>query len=247
MSQLIAISSQDERVVKSSGSNNDVYLDFNFYSNQDLTGFYIAIESFNMPNLVYPVNANNCNVGFYENNGSTLRSCALSQRTYTGDELASELQSKMNASGAANTYTVSYDINTSRLNIETTIPDTFKFIWPARAAYKVLGLASTDDAFQSAKATTQIRLDGTQYIDIVSNIGNSMSTDGRNTILARIPMKAGFNEVLYWQNKNLDSTKFYITSDNFNSMNIRICDDTGNLYPISITSDWSMTLRLSAE
>jgi hypothetical protein len=247
MSQTIIVDSSHNLSVRKS-SASDISCNFTSFANTDVAGYNVALESFLMPNLVYPINKNNKFIYFYENlNTGVLKTATLTEGTYTSTTLATEIQTRMNAI-AANVYTVTFNSVSSKLTISTTLPNTIAFSWSAATnnAAKVMGFPTTDSTFQSVKVSSYpVRLDGSLYIDIITNFrANVISSDGRSSIMARIPLSVSYGSILFWENPSLRDTAFYAYSDDFNSLNVRLVDDTGNLLPIPDNCEFSMTFKI---
>ena len=185
----------------------------------------IALVSASFANAVYPVNANNNVIVFQEDNTAVSFTATLTPGIYTGSSLATELKTAMDASvGSANTYTITYASATLKLTI-TTSGTNLKFI--SGSGLRVIGFEALG-FIVAPVGSFPVRLDGTQYLDLVSSIKcENISSNGRN-ILARIPISTSVGSLISWQAPIDLAIAFDPKS--ISSIDIRLSDDQGNLW-----------------
>lgn len=217
------------------GFNLTQYSEGNFFSK-------IALKSVTLPNLVYPVNSNNNTIVFEEDGVGTDFTCTITAGSYTASELATEIKTVMDASAGANTYTVTYDSNTYKFTF-TTSGTSLRFTSDTTAD-KVMGLDTSVTTFAaSITSSYPVRLDGSQYLDIICSLPSSNITSSSKPIFQRIPLTASYGEVLFWESQ----TPMYIPfrSNNIISLDIRLIDDAGNAFTMPTNSSIQYTFMLS--
>lgn len=145
---------------------NAVSYDFDVYA--------LSLLEVSAPNIepIFMVGVNDT-FKFNENlNTVNVFTATLTEGFYTGTTLATELQTRMNASGAANTYTVSYNTGTFKLTITTTIPNTFRILGTSSGSTCLpeLGFSSSTTTFTTAKTSDfVVNLVGSRYLDVRIN------------------------------------------------------------------------------
>jgi hypothetical protein len=183
----------------------------------------ISLIGASFANAVYPVNSNNNSIVFQEDNTAVNIAATLTPGIYTGSSLATELKAALEANGA-NTYTITYSSATLKLSIATSGTN-IKFV--SGSALRVIGFEAL--GFISAPTGSfPVRLDGSQYIDLISSIDSAnISTSGRN-ILARIPIGVSVGSLVVYENPLDVGISF--DPKNISSIDIRLSDDQGNLW-----------------
>lgn len=78
------------------------------------------------------------------NEGSGTVSVQLTAGKYTAEDLATELQTQMNASSLTGTYTVTYDHESQKFTIATTVSAAIEFSSGSKQCNDVLGFNATD-------------------------------------------------------------------------------------------------------
>jgi hypothetical protein len=215
------------------GFNLSNYSESNFFSK-------IALKSVTLPNLVYPVNSNNNSVVFEEDGSATDFTATLTPGAYSASELATEVKTRMDAAGA-NTYTVTYDTNTYKYVI-TTSGTSLRFTSDTTAS-KVIGVDTSVTTFAaSVTSAYPLRLDGSQYLDLIVSLPSSNITSDNKPIFQRIPLTASFGEVLFWQAYTLIPIPF--RAQNVISLDIRLLDDAGNSFEMPANSSIQYTFML---
>ena len=178
-------------------------------------------------NAVYPVNSNNNVIVFQEDSVAVSFTATLTAGIYTGSSLATELKTALDASvGSANTYTVTFSSATLKLSISTSGTN-MKFI--SGSGLRIIGFEALG-FIVAPVASFPVRLDGTQFVDLVSSIDSSnISTSGRN-ILARIPISVSAGSLVVYENPLDVGISF--EPKNISSIEIRLSDDMGNLWSL---------------
>lgn len=170
--------------------------DMNFNLNAVLSDNYdvyeLSLLEVSAPNIEPTFQTGyNTNLVFRENGGVVDFVATITQGTYNGTDLATEIQTRMNSVvGIANSYTCSYNQSTFKLSISANIPNTFA-IRSNSTCLAELGFASTGS---TAFATTQtsnyiVNLVGSRYMDVIINHPtNSIATgaQSRSNLLARV-------------------------------------------------------------
>jgi hypothetical protein len=127
----VEVNSQDRSRTKSFSSNN-----FRWNFRRPLKDV-VAIElvSGSIPADLYNVTPDWNNFMFAEGTGAKIK-VTLTPGQYTAAEVATELQTQLNAiSGATNTYTVTYSATTKRLTITGSTTTTFTFFFQTGLPY----------------------------------------------------------------------------------------------------------------
>lgn len=237
----IYLDSKDS-IDKTNPAQSRFLLNFQNYSNHK---GYISLEQFTVPITQSPVNSNNNVLELQENNGASTVLVTLSEKSYTGAEIATELKTKLDAaSGAGNTFTVTYANSTKKLLITA---DTTNFNFGANStALKVIGFTSSTSYTSSRTSENVVRLDGSVYYDIVSSLSSrNISSNGRTNILARVPIFAGFGSVQSYQHSNESAIQIF--NQDVDVINLTIYDDEGNIVQLPENSDVSYVFRLKFE
>ena len=223
---------------------SDLIFNLNFNVANDMSGYAMAIQSISIPNMVYPINSNNNKIYWKEDGGAVITS-TLTENNYSGMEMATELQTQLNAdTGIARVYTVTYDSQSKKLNINTGIlPNTIEFVDGNNNAYAELGFNSSAGSANQYTGAYPVYLSGTQYIDIQADITtNNYSSNGKTNILERIPLTANFGSIITYQNASDDYID--LNEDSINTLEIRVLDDKGNLWQLPQNAQISIVCKL---
>ena len=208
---------------------------------------HIQLEDCSFVNGVYPINANNNTLVYEENAGGSTTTSTLTPQNYTGTQFATEIQTQMNADTQESTvYTVSYNSQTKKLTI-TTDGNDFQILSTSTCLDEI-GIARTgmSSAVTSKVADYVVRLDGTQYVDIVSSLSvKNVNTSGRSNILARVYITVPFGSVQVYENQSTDRMPFF--SDELTTLELRLVDDKGNLWelPQNTMANYSLKMDFS--
>ena len=205
--------------------------------------YSISIEQAIIPNLEYPINSKNNTIVFREaSDDATTYTATLTKGNYTGTTLAAEIATQMTAvTGNGYTYTASFDTSTLKLDISAGLPDVFKIV----EANDTLGY-NVGTSFVSSKiGDLPVRLDGTQYIDIVSNLQTlNLTSSGRTNVLARIQNVVNYGGILFYQNQN-DADSTQISNGALDRFELQLRDDRGRLLELPANSHFSLAFRLT--
>ena len=168
--------------------------DLNFNIGNILSDNYdvykIALLEMSMPNIEPCFQTNyNTSLIFRENGGAVDFTAVITQGTYNGTDLATEIAARMNSVvGIANTYSCAYNQSTLKLTITCNIPNTFS-IRSNSTCLQELGFPTANTGFSVSQTSSYVvNLIGSRYVDILINHPtNSLSTGAiqRNNILAR--------------------------------------------------------------
>lgn len=231
---------------KVSEGPSDIIYNLNFNTGNNMEGYAISLQSVMLPNLVYPINKNNQNIYFKEDGGATI-SFALDENNYTGTQIATELQSKLNANtGLGRVYAVSYSTQTRKLTTTETggLPNTIQYVDGSKNAYVELGINSSKGAATIYTHSYPVDLSGTEYVDLQTDITTSnYSSNGKTNILERVPMSVSFGEIMTYQNTTDDYIR--LNEDSISSLEIRLLDDKGNLWDLPGNAQVAFVFKLA--
>lgn len=202
----------------------------------------IDLVNITFQNLVYPINSNYNTLVFEEDGSGTDIVSTLTPGNYTASQLATEIKTQLDADGS-NVYTVTYDANTFKYTIST--DGTSLRITSDSTCLHIIGIADTGmGSFAASKVGDYpIRLDGTQYIDLISNLNSNNISSNDHPIFRRIPMSAEVGALFSYENAIDLSQPF--NSETFTSIEIRLRDDRENLYDLPANCNVNYTFRLS--
>jgi len=224
----------------------DTQFNLNNAISANLDDYRMSIQSAEVPNLVYPVNRFNDQVYFTENGGGVITT-ALTQKNYDGTELARVLALVMtNATGVAETYTGTYDIYTKKITISAAGATSITFENGANNSDFVTGFSNFGEILiGGGDASRVVRLDGTEYIDILTNLNTqNYSSNGNSNILFRIPMNVGFGSVVFQANNTDDH--IFVSSNSMNTFSILIRDSNGRPFELPDNAHVSFIFKLEA-
>lgn len=153
-----------------------LYLDSRDKTGGDVNDYYVTlprpiratgyqVKTLEIPFSYYTVNSTN-NVLTWEDNVPNTYSATLTAGNYTGSQLATEVQTKMNAQMAG--FTVSYDSKTYKLSWSNA--SQFKLLAGGNTtADEVVGLSADGTLATSDVSDNAINLSGTHYLMIRSD------------------------------------------------------------------------------
>lgn len=232
---------------KNTGTTN--YLpEFSLDVGKNLQGhFKIGLKSCVIPNLVYPITSQNNTFVFAEGGGANIVS-TLTVQNYTGSELATELQTVLNADGAL-TYVVAYDSQTGKLTVAPTSSTVqFKTTHASFTAGFVLGFDTTSDTVDASSITTSypVRLDGSMYVDIEMAGASTKSITSKNTSspFVRIPLTSSFGSIISYENTDISDNLLPIDASSLSNLRLRLRDDTGANWVLPNTAYCSFVFNL---
>jgi len=220
----------------------DTNFELNFAAGNNTSNYSLSLESCSFPNSVYPINSNNNKIYFKENGGATLEA-TLQSNNYTGTEFATQIQTQLDAAGA-NTYTVTYDSQSKKITITENAANTIQLVAGDNDVYDNIGFIVTSADANSITADNPVRLDGSLFIDIITNIGTqNYSSSGRTNVLARIPLSGNFGNVIFYHDES--ETYLDLAEDDIGYIETRLLDDKGNTFDLPSNANVSYVLRLT--
>lgn len=242
MSSYIFINSND-RLYKSSSSPSDFLIQINTAASE-MPKTSLSLEQISFLNLEYGINSNNNTLVFRENSDDvTSFTITIPEGNYTSTTFPTALKTAMDAAGA-NTYTVTYSSTTGKLNITTTIPDTFKLVSGSLLNY--IGYEAT--SFLTAhSALFPLNLSGSSYVDVCLGLLNRNMKTGINygRVFARIPLNVGFGSLISYVNYS-DKDDVTISSDELDELRIQLFDDQNKLLVLPNNCVVSIVLKVAS-
>lgn len=229
------------------GSNTDFTVSLGDYDTQPGATLAISLEGAILPNMKYPISG--YSLVFYENSVATPLTAVLTDGFYDDNDFIAMLKTQMEAVGA-NTYTITFDANTYKLNILANLLNTvqLRFEQSTTGLNKVLGFAEgASSDFTSLDSDYPIDLSGTPYLDIdlegLSN-NNMITSFISSSIIGRVQLTVPFGGIQYYQSQESDD---YSTIDGryIHRMRVRVLDKDGEVWAIPETFDTVFTLRIS--
>lgn len=204
---------------------------------------FVSLESMKFINSVYPINSTNNTFVFRENSGVVDFTATVSAGSYTGTDMASALQTAMNASGAANTYTVTFSSTTYKITISANGVNTFN-IQSSSTILAKIGFASTSTFSNSKTGSYLVRLDGTSYIDIVTSLPvTTFCSNYSRQVLKRVYFNQPFGSIIVYEDSQADALP--LRTSELSLLDIQIFDDTGALWAIPQECPVQLTFRFS--
>ena len=209
--------------------------DMNFNINSVLSDNYdvfkLSLLEVSCPNIE-PVfqTGYNTNLVFRENGGVVDFTAVLTQGTYNGTDLATEIAARMNSVvGIANSYSASYNQSTLKLTISANIPNTFSIRSNSTCLTELGFSQSQTGSFATTQTSSYIvNLVGSRYMDILINHNtNSLSTGvtQRTNILGRVKWDVPKGSIQLYQAQIPMSHN--VSRNSLSSMEIRFFNDKG--------------------
>ena len=219
--------------------NNSTFILSNF--KKELVHSKVCLSQVILPALEYPVNARNNMLVFQEDGVATNLTATLEVGSYNATELATQIKTQLDTIGA-NTYTISYDEISYKYTI-TTDGTSVKFINDESTCFKLLGFPTTDTSFASSLTSSYpIRLDGTQFVDIVGSLpSNNLSSDNR-PVLYRIPIDSSFGSIIYYKPPN---EEWIDVKGDINTLDLRLIADDGRPYDLPANCEVQYTFQFA--
>lgn len=190
-----------------------------------VTGF--SVQDVEIPFAWYPINANNNSIRFVQS--STTYDITLTAGVYTPDELATELQTQLNA--ATSGFTVTFSETTLKFTVSNSTA--FNIIDDNNTtAQKLIGLSGDTGSVTSWVSDNVIDLSGTRHVLLESNLASLINRPRVNTscvdIIHRFPVTGNPGDVMSDPARN--NARFRVTDArrNINEITIRLIDDAGN-------------------
>ena len=192
----------------------------------NLDKYLVSVEEISFANNVTPINDLTNKLQFNEGSGSL--TLTLTNGDYNGTDVASELQTKMNAVGS-DTYTISYSSITKKITITST--GTFTIESCNNNSYRQLGFAPFSVAVSSYTSSNLVFLLSSLYVDVITSIRNyNYNTSRKSDTLTRIHLDRNFGEIVKYV--SYENDKFIINDNSLYSFNIRLFNDEGSGFQI---------------
>jgi hypothetical protein len=209
-----------------------------------ITNVGVCLYEATIPNIRYNVRSGVNNIlYFYENAGAVTFTATLTQGVYDATSLASALQTAMNGSGAANTYTVTYSSTTKKMTIATVLPFTFQVL-SSSTCLTLIGFEAMTSFATTKTGDYMVNLLTTRYVDIVVNFNAaSIALNKRSNILARVNLDDAIGTVIFYQASVLANT--VTQAESLRQIEVRLYDDAGDPYVIDKNHSCTYTLLLS--
>jgi hypothetical protein len=239
--------------------NYDALWQLNMPILSQVRGWYVALETIEFPNTVYPINQYNWRITWDEYDDSATitntLSITLAAGNYTGPALATALTAAMDAESLASgqnlSYSVTYDSVTSKKMTFTydsgagsyDANDTIVFKTAARDMYDELGLDdSSFAAAHSIEGDYPVNVSGTAYIDVISNFSHqNYSNTTTSNILVRIPLHVSFGNIVFYEPEH--ENRLFMSHQRMDEIRIQLRDDKGNFFELPGNGYVSLTLK----
>jgi len=205
----------------------------------------MTIDSLTFNNTRYPINRFNNRLVFEEDGAASTVTLIIPENLYTATQLASYLSTNMTSESLeGNTYTVTYDLQSKKLTF-VSAPNDFR-ITEASTCLSEIGLGPRAMAADTSLVMPYpVNLNGSQYIDLLSNISNSQfSSDARSNRLLRFPLNAGFGEVVSFRSLVTNDRIMINNRSDLSNIEFRLIDDRGNAYELAENSPVSYVILL---
>lgn len=185
------------------------------------------IQDFEVPFSYHPVNSYNYAIRFTDNVPNTYN-ITLTAGVYSPDELATEIQTQMNAAMVG--FTVTYNESTMKFTIANA--SQFEILTTGTSATRLLGLSGDTWLVTSWESDNVIDLSYTRHILVESNLAsmiNSPKVNGQTShIIHRFACNGNPGDVLIEQGRL--NAMFRVTDQRrqLSEVTMRIVDDAGN-------------------
>lgn len=244
----IFINSSDRQDLNSSNTDFNLFLSGYDYSRGTVS---VSVENVMFHRTQYIVRSVNNTLVWQENGVGTDITSTLTAGVYTADEIATEVQTQMNADTSnAYVYTVTYNDNTKKLEISTPIPDTFA-ITANSTCLDILGFTGDETSFDSSKvANSPINLGGELYVDLeLRGFSNAniltRGGPGTNSIFARVPLNVSYGGFVNYNPPNKNDFTI-VDGEQLNSIYVRLLNPDGTKYELPDNQNLSITLRIDS-
>ena len=187
----------------------------------------IKLKSVTFLNARYNIHSGNNTLVFQEDGVSANLVATLTPQNYSATQLATELKTQLDAAGA-NTYTVTYNAQTLQFTIATS-GTSIKITGDSTCLREIGFTAQT--TFQASSTTSDlvVRLDGTQYVSVVSGLqSRNLNSNKYTNILARVPVEEPVGTLIHYEVQ--DPTPQQFTPGTLTNFSVRLFDDRDNLY-----------------
>lgn len=188
----------------------------------------ISLKKFVTLNSQYTIDSRNNRLVFIEDGVGSPVLITITSGNYDVNTLITEVETKMTSTGL-NTYTMTYNTSTMKYSFATS-GSSVQFLPTSTCLYELgftEGVATVAaDPLVSDKI---VRLDGAQYIDIITNIPVFTSTSNEKTnVLQRIPVNVPSGSLIVYESREL--VYHQLTDNLLTNLELRVCDDRGRLW-----------------
>jgi hypothetical protein len=234
------------RLTESTSSADFVWQGSNAFDNVT----HLEITSLRVDTTMYNLISGRSTIYFTDN--STLRTAALTAGYYTGTQLASLLQTGMNAANSGfQTYTVTYNTNTYKFTISAGA--NFIMNWTGQATttpYELFGFTNANTASgTSVTSTNAAALNPYQFLILsIREFDNTIYTGFDSTSTTNpgctfvIPNTNGLAEQLSWIPPVRNVIKARPTGP-VTQLHVKLVDSTGTTIPLN-NGNWAFVLRI---
>lgn len=239
MATFIFINSEDRDYYDSSSPSD---FSVHFARTYEFPKLGISLESLSFFNYEFGINNNNKSLTFQENGVAADLNLSLTPGNYSATEFASALKTALDAAGA-NTYTVSYSSITGKLNITTTIPNTFKIT--GGTLLVPLGMNAMSSFLSAQSSDHPIQISGSTYADVSLSFNNGNLKTGRNygSLFGRVPINVGFGSLVSYVNNSSDDY-VRVSNEDLTNIHIQLFDDRGRILDLPSNCVVSVVLKV---
>lgn len=238
MSLNIVINSRE----KTFGNASDFEIQTNLNNLTLNTGFRLNLKSFTMPFLEYPINSKNNSLVFQENGSASNLVATFTAGSYSSADIISSLTAALQSSGS-NTYTITFNNSTKKLTIASS--GTIKII--SGGLLYPIGFSAGSLFSASVTGTYPVRLSGSDWIDIYSNLITNNYVVGpkqKGSLLARVPTNLLYGDLIDYV--SYDTFFFEVTNDeSILNLNIQLYDEFGALMELPANCYCSVVLTVN--
>lgn len=191
-----------------------------------------------LPDIIYNITSSN-NIMHWTQNADPTKTCTLSAGLYSASALATEVQTKMNAAGSGEVYTVTYSTTTFKFTIAVNASTMILAMAQTAAPYRELGFNAantsnsatlTSDNGVSLERPVALNIsikqfDGTLSLGIGTG-GNNKTGVGSCFV---VPLSLGSGAInIFKPYCGINKRKFSAAAPNFSSLDVRLTDMDGN-------------------
>ena len=204
----------------------------------------VIIKSVEIPISYYPVN-DNTNVITFTDNVPNTYVATLTNKNYTGDDLATEMQTKMNALLAG--FVITYDEDTLKFTFTNSTND-FEITLTGTSAYRIIGLESDTTIAGAYTSENIVNLSGTNHIflksDFLSRGAELSLNDGSNDgYIFRVVVNEGFGSVLHYRVEAVNEHSFHYSKMLLDTLDFKLYDEEGNALDLN-GGNWNIELLI---
>lgn len=205
----------------------------------------VIIKSVEIPISYYPVNNNTNSITFRGGSPSSY-TATLTNKNYTGDDLATEMQTKMNALLAG--FVITYDEDTLKFTF-TNSTNNFEIQVSPTTCGRIIGLGTENAGVASSYVSENIvNLSGTSHILLKSNFlsrGAELSlNDGSNDgYIFRVVVNEGFGSVLHYRVEAVNEHSFQYSKMLLDTLDFKLYDEEGNALDLN-GGNWNIELLI---